>query len=843
LQKLERKLEIPRTLRVMSKEPYKPRIFISHAHADEPENPRGDETKWLTFVTGYLRPALKQGAVEIWIDRLIGGGDAWNPEIERRLRDCDIFILLVSPNSLSSDYVVDKEIAAIRERQANREDVHFYPLVLTPTPEAGLDLVRDLNLRPRDGKPFSDYPLNDRFRHMNEAANEIAAIAKEIVERRAAAPPTTRPEAAKNQSEKLALSNIPISVPLHFLGRDDELAAIDAALEGEKGRVAALYGLRGVGKSTLAAAHAERHRANYRATWWIRAQTPDTMRADLASLGVRLGWVAPDEKEEPALAAVRERLRNEGDGLLLIYDNAIDAASLRPYLPSTGAARAVVTSNSPAWRAVATLVEIRVWAKEVGADYLIARTGRERERADAEALSEMLGGLTLAHEQAAAYCERVGVSFAEYRKRFESAAARLLDAAQDAPAEYGLTVAKAFALAIDEAAKMHPAAESLITYAAQLAPEPIPLFLFSEARETFGEPLSSKLAGEGLDEAVAALRAFALVDRETIPDERDPATTTGTVRLHRLVRTVAADRLQGESAEAARRILIEALAAVYPSKVFNDPIAWPRARRLDVLVLDLLGGAASPAIGAEMSAAYLLDRLGSYRQGALGAYSQARPLLERALAISEKAVGLESSATAARLNNLAGLLWAQGNFAGARPLCERALTITEKASGAEHPNTATSLNNLALLLRDQGDFAGARPLFERALAIMEKTRGPEHPDTANSLNSLALVLTDQGDLERARRLFERALAIFGKALLDPEDPRTNRTRANLAKLRLDQGAHSEALALSEAALAAHDKVLGANHPWTQESAQVTADVLDALGRAGEAAALRTRYEL
>jgi hypothetical protein len=257
-------------------------------------------------------------------------------------------------------------------------------------------------------------------------------------------------------------------------------------LKGEKGRLAisALHGLRGVGKSTLAAAYAEWHKTDYRATWWIRAQTPDTIRADLVSLGVRLGWVAADEKEEPGLAAVRERLRDEGEGLLLIYDNAIDAASVRPYLPPSGAARALVTSNSPAWRGVATLVEIRVWPKEVGADYLIARTGRDKERAAAEALSVALGGLTLAHEQAAAYCERVGVSLAEYHKRFSDAPGRLLDAARDASADYhgGLTVAKAFALAIDEAAKTHSTAESLITYAALLASGPIPLFLFSEAR-------------------------------------------------------------------------------------------------------------------------------------------------------------------------------------------------------------------------------------------------------------------------------------------------------------------------------------------------------------------------
>jgi hypothetical protein len=320
----------------MANEPYKPRIFISYADADEPENPRGDETKWLSFVTGYLRPALKRGVVEIWIDRLMRGGDAWSPEIERRLRDCDIFILLVSPNSLSSDYVVDQEIAIIRGRQTKREDVHFYPLVLTPTPEAGLQLVRDLNLRPRDGRPFSDYPLSERYRHMNEAANEIAAIANEIATRKAGAQQTVRREAMQSQNEKLPLSNITINVPLHFLGRDGELAAIDAALKRDGSGVVALRGIRGVGKTTLALAYAERHKADYHATWWIRAQMDSTTRADLVSLAVGLGWTRADEKEERALAVLGGRLRDEGSGLLLVYDNAIDAASLRPYLPQGG---------------------------------------------------------------------------------------------------------------------------------------------------------------------------------------------------------------------------------------------------------------------------------------------------------------------------------------------------------------------------------------------------------------------------------------------------------------------------------------------------------------------------
>ncbi len=82
------------------------------------------------------------------------GGDDWHPEIERKLRECDVFILLVSRHLMASDYVVEKEMAIIRERQAKAEDVHVYPLLLTPTPDIAVERVQDKNLRPRDRKPF-----------------------------------------------------------------------------------------------------------------------------------------------------------------------------------------------------------------------------------------------------------------------------------------------------------------------------------------------------------------------------------------------------------------------------------------------------------------------------------------------------------------------------------------------------------------------------------------------------------------------------------------------------------------------------------------------------------------
>jgi tetratricopeptide (TPR) repeat protein len=590
--------------------------------------------------------------------------------------------------------------------------------------------------------------------------------------------------------------------------------------------------------------------------------------------------VTADDKEAEALAIVAERLEQEGEGILLIFDNAADAAAVKPYLPRGGRCNVLITSNTHAWRGIATPVEIGVWSKEVGADYLVARTGRTDEHSAAESLSETLGGLPLAHEQAAAYCERLEKPLAEYRKRFEAAPARILSDARDAPAEYHdrLTVTKTFGLAIDEAAKLRSAVEPLIKHAALLAPESIPLFLFEEGREKLGEPLTTELADDGLDEALAALRAFALVDRQSIADERDPEIVTETIRLHRLVRQVAADRCPDAERENARCALMRALAAVYPDEI-SDARTWPRARRLDALALALLE--ATPPEAVEEAAGRLLHGLGTYRQYALGAFAQARlfyeralalrekcrgrdhpdtaetlnnfalslreegdheaarALLERALAINEKAFGPAHAATATSVNNLASLLREQGDLAAARPLLERALAGVEKMFGADHPATATSLGNLGLVLKDQGDLAAARALFERALAIDEKALGADHPDTANDVGNLAFLLKQAGDFGGARTFYERALTIYEKAL-GPTHPHTVASLANLASLLHDQGELAEARSCYERALAINEKTLGPNDPAIAVSLNNLAGLLQDQGDSTSARPLLER---
>jgi tetratricopeptide (TPR) repeat protein len=686
-----------------------------------------------------------------------------------------------------------------------------------------------------DNGCYSDWRVELRQAH---------ARSREIKSKNAA------PTSPKRQKKKVSalrrafpISNIPIRVPIHFLGRDKTLEAIDFTLRAnsERSRTVAVHGLPGIGKTTLAAAYAGLHQQDYRVTWWIRAQTELLMRADLVSLGVRLGWVRADERETPAFETVMERLPHEEDGILLIYDNVMNVSSINGFLPRAGAVRVLITSNFHAWRGVAEPIDIHVWPKEVGADYLVVRTGRHAERDAAKTLSNMLGGLPLAHEQAAAYCDRLGISLAEYLKRFEAKPARLLDDERHAPIDHneGTTVAKSFTLGIQEAAKLHPAAEPLIVFAALLAPEPIPLFLFEEDREGVLEPLSSALAGGGIDEVIGALLSFALVNRETIVDERDKTITTETVRLHRLVREVASARRDLVAKHDLRVRLLKLLAALYPNDVFDDPKSWPRARRLDEHARELVGSDDVLIKDCERQTSHLLDKLGSYRQGALATFEPARSFFERALAVRKRSFGSNDALTATSMNNLARLLRDQGDFTGARSLSERALAIREEVLGPEHAHTAASLNNLASLLQAQGSLLQVRSLFERALMIREKEFGPNHPKTAASLINVARILRDQAKFKEGRAFAERGLAIREK-MLGSDHPRTAAGLNVLGSLLQGEAQFTVAKPLFERALTICQNVLGVEHPYTATSLTNLALLFQATGDASQARLLCER---
>jgi tetratricopeptide (TPR) repeat protein len=293
----------------------KPVIFISYSHKDEPEHPREGEVQWLSFVRTYLQPAIKDGIFDLFVDEHLPGGADLRPEIERKLRACDIFILLISANSTSSDYVVDTEIKVTRDRESKGEDVCFYPVLLTPTPKVALDKFKDKVIRPHDAKPLSSFPYGERIQKMTGIADEIAEIATKIV--------SFKPEPPRRgpQPSYVHISGLPETPYERLVGRDTELKRLDDAWTDEKTNILSLIAEGGAGKSALVNEWGKRLQAdNYRGAkavlgWSFYSQgtkeratsADEFLNWTLDKLGIKLETTSATTKGEAIAEALMQR--------------------------------------------------------------------------------------------------------------------------------------------------------------------------------------------------------------------------------------------------------------------------------------------------------------------------------------------------------------------------------------------------------------------------------------------------------------------------------------------------------------------------------------------------------
>jgi hypothetical protein len=109
--------------------PDKPDIFLSYAHVDDESDPAfSDRPGWVTTLVRGLekRLARKLGRVDsygLWRDAKLAGHVNLNQEILGRVRDAAVFLLILSPAYLASDWC-RRELAAfheeIRRRKADR---------------------------------------------------------------------------------------------------------------------------------------------------------------------------------------------------------------------------------------------------------------------------------------------------------------------------------------------------------------------------------------------------------------------------------------------------------------------------------------------------------------------------------------------------------------------------------------------------------------------------------------------------------------------------------------------------------------------------------------------------
>jgi DNA-binding SARP family transcriptional activator len=212
----------------------------------------------------------------------------------------------------------------------------------------------------------------------------------------------------------------------HFTGRADELRALTAVIEGggiEGGDrppgaavITVLSGMGGVGKTALAVHWAHQVGSAFphgQLYVDLRGFSPDAVPvAPAEAVGGFLEALGVPSSQIPVTAEVRYALYRSliaDKRMLVVLDNARDAAQVRPLLPGTASCVALVTSRrrltSLAAAEGAHLLELDVLDPAVARDLVIRQLGVPLSRVEVDAVDELVRhccGLPLALSVAAA---------------------------------------------------------------------------------------------------------------------------------------------------------------------------------------------------------------------------------------------------------------------------------------------------------------------------------------------------------------------------------------------------------------------------------------------------------
>ena len=615
----------------------------------------------------------------------------------------------------------------------------------------------------------------------------------------------------------------------------DEHERLKALITDPKRHRTVLLGMRGCGKTQLAASLAKQcEDANWNLVAWINAVSRESIQSDLVELAKQLKIDTSDQPtQEQIVGRCLNYLRScEASDRLIIFDNVEDINDLRGLVPTGDGLRVVVTTtndkgwNYPDWGAI----RIGVFDREKSIDYLLA-VAESADHAAADTLADRLGDLPLALAQAAATARNSDLSLARYLDRLDSYGGERV--IRPVPGDYYTDdVATALWMAIEDtlenlADNTKRAALHQLGALALLAESGVPTRWLDPTFEKLYDDESHGTQRDAGEDAHDALTE--LIRKSIVQQSADKATTM----LHRLQAQVLRESWNEKEHLLALEAAFTLLSTVDIDR-FPTNATHLRQRETRDLIVQFR------AIGEQKRTQNLLRNervVGSlcwafWHANELGLSLEASSL-ENSVAAVRTLLGEEHPGSLASRNNLAGAYRDSGRLTEAIALYEQVLHDRIRVLGEDHPDTLTSRNNLAYAYHTAGRLTEAIALYEQVLNDRIHILGEDHPDTLTSRNNLVAVYHAAGRLTEAIALFEQIL-LDSIRILGEDHPHTLTSRNNLAYAYVSAGRLTKAITLFEKVLTDSIRVLGEDHPHTLASRDNLAYAYHTAGRLDEA---------
>ena len=609
-----------------------------------------------------------------------------------------------------------------------------------------------------------------------------------------------------------------------------EQEQLNALITDPTRRRTVLVGMRGCGKTQLAAALAEEcEDKNWSLVAWVNAVSSDSIKSSLVELAKKLKIDTSDQPTpETIIRRCFNQLKSEDPSdRLIIFDNVENIDDLRGLVPRGNGLRVVATTtNNTGWEHQGwDTIKVRVFDRDKSIDYLLTAT-ESTDRDAADTLAHRLGDLPLALAQAAATALNEDWTLTQYLRCLEKH--RSEQVIRSIPGdEYPHDVYGALRMAIrgalsnlDEGTRR--AARRQLGALALLAESGVPTHWLDPMSKEPNEAEFQDHDRAADEDAHKALTK--LIRRSIVQQSADRATTM----LHRLQAQVLRESwTENEAAEAYES------AAILLDNVDVD--RFPRndtdSRRQETL--DLIEQLR--AIGEQKYSrnifthenipVSLFQALSNAHDLAL--FSEALTL-EASINTIQEILGPEHPYTLAASNNLAHAYEAAGYLHDAIRMYEQVLADHTRIFGASHLRTFTIANNLAGAYESGGYFNKAINLYRQVLANRIYALGPDHPDVLTTQNDLAYACLSAGQHSEAIAGFD---LVFKKrlSLLGPDDLNTLLSQNNLASAYASACYSITAIALFLQTFVKFRRVLGPDHHYTLAARRNIAELYASAG--------------
>ena len=122
------------------------KAFISYSHQDEQN---------LELLHRHLAQLKRDGLITTWTDKDILAGQELNNTISSALEDSQLFLALISPDYINSNYCYEKEFETAKKMQKQNK-ITIIPIILEPCDWLNTPF-KDYKGLPKDGKPVSEW--------------------------------------------------------------------------------------------------------------------------------------------------------------------------------------------------------------------------------------------------------------------------------------------------------------------------------------------------------------------------------------------------------------------------------------------------------------------------------------------------------------------------------------------------------------------------------------------------------------------------------------------------------------------------------------------------------------